>query len=133
MSERDEIVQEVGAAFDEIRPEFFPGASCYLIKRDGISATFSLVLEITDRWWVKFNEYRFKFDLVQDEFQFARIDEEFRDAIAEASHIALRTAVYAIDPKRRSTDVLEPEGTTPWWYVYCNLDTDLKYVHEPEP
>lgn len=131
MSLKDEIILEAGSVFDEIRPEFFPGGTCYLIKKNGVSANFSLVLEITDRWWVRFNKYRFKFDQVQDEFQFARQDSEFKDAIAHASHIALRTVVYGIDPKRRSVDILEPEGTTPWWFVYCNLAPDLSYTFEP--
>lgn len=133
MSLRDEIVAEVGAVYDEIRPDLFPDATCYLIKREGISANFEVVLAIPDRWWVKFNKFRFAFDRVQDEFRFARIDDEFRDALTQASHIALRSAVYAIDPARRSTDVLEPEGTKPWWFVYSNLDKDLAFIYEPEP
>lgn len=127
MSLRDEIVAEVGAVYDEIRPDLFPGATCYLIKRDGISANFELVLEIPDRWWVKFNKFRFAFDRTQDQFRFARIDDEFRDALGEASHIALRSVVYAINPAERSSDVIEPEGTKPWWFVYCSVDKDLIY------
>lgn len=128
----DQIISATAIRFDALRGAFMKDdAACYLIKKDGISATFSLVLEIPSGWFVTFEKYRFAHNRVQDLFEFARSDQGFRDAIGEASHIALRSAVYAIDPKNRSSDVLEGEGFDPWWFVYCGLDTDLSFNPGP--
>jgi hypothetical protein len=129
----DQIIRATAIRFDALRGAFLKSdAACYLIKKDGISATFELVLEIPTAWFVTFEKYRFKYDRIQDLFEFARADQTFRDAIVVASHIALRTAVYAIDPNQRSSDVLEGEGFDPWWFVYCTLKTDLIFeLDEP--
>lgn len=131
----NQFISGTAVRFDALRGAFMKDdAACYLIKRDGISANFELVLALPNAWFVTFQKFRFKFDRVQDLFEFARNDDEFREAIGEASHIALRSVVYAIDPNQRSTDVLETEGFDPWWHVYATLDPDLTFtLPEPEP
>lgn len=127
----NQIINATAIRFDALRGAFLKDdAACYLIKRDGQTSNFELVLEVPSAWFVTFERYRFSTRTIFDLFEFARTDDEFKDAIGEASHIALRSKVYAIDPNQRSTDVLEGEGFDPWWFVYANLDKDLTFTPE---
>lgn len=115
-----QILKQKKKDFNLNRQAFFPkGTLLFLLARIGKTANFRVVLRVEADWYVHFNKYRFQY-----EFEAAKDDQDFRDAVGEASHMAIVIptkpgVVYAIDPARRELDVLEPCGEEPWWHIFC--------------
>lgn len=120
MSESNDIIADLGEAFDEIRADLFAeGARCFLVKRREHSQKWVSVTEIAAGWLVEFSEYRNQMVL-----QIAAANETgFENLFAQAGGFAYgvpdadgQLEVFAADPERR--DAVAPNGTSPFWKIY---------------
>ncbi len=51
MSANEEIRDNIGEAFDELRAEFFPGSQACLLKISDTANNWDVVLEVQGKWF----------------------------------------------------------------------------------
>lgn len=106
------VIDEVAAAFAEVRAEFFAGVTCKLLKEDSETRQFNEVGTITD-WFFEYSEFRESFKL-----EIAQNSVELTAWVNDASHIQVGADVYTIS----QSDTLPPKGTSFTWKLFCTRD-----------
>lgn len=120
MNKGQQVTLKAANAFNRVRGKFFDSnARVFLLKRGFQTERFEVVgAELTQDWWIEFDEYRGQMVLM-----YATLDAGFNDLIAQTSYVAYGAAdstgqmeVYSIDPDRR--DVVPPNGDSLFWKVF---------------
>lgn len=107
------IVQEIAAAYDEIRATFSGNVRCALLKRDAGdgNAPFAVFFEILGGWFPAKTEFRGVRDLTV-----ATSAEDFGEKLAVADAVAIGNEVFEID---RGT-ISPPLGEDLFWVARCS-------------
>ena len=100
----------------------------FLIKRQGQTKRFSVVLELTTGWFVSWDRFREAFGL-----RAAAADASFADKLAQSSYLAYGTPdadgeidVYALSEDKR--DKVPPTETNPAWKIFVERDEKERFA-----
>ena len=123
--ERDEMVSTQAQIFNDLRSG---SQQCFLIKRQGQTKRFSIVLELETGWFVSWDKFREALAL-----RVATADSSFSDKLAQSSFLAYGTPdadgsldVYEISPDQR--DKVPPTETSPCWRVFVQRDEKERFT-----
>ena len=119
------MIAQQAQIFDDLRSG---AAVCYLIKRDGQTKRFTVVIDLVTGWFVSPDKFREAFSL-----RYATADASFGDKLAQSSWIAYGTPnadgeidVYEISPDKR--DKVPPSETNPSWKVFVQRFDEERFT-----
>lgn len=120
-----DMIASQARIFDDLRS----GASvCYLIKREGQTKRFSVVLQLTTGWFVSWDKFRESMVL-----RVATADTSFGDKLAQSSYLAYGQPdgdgaidIYEISPDKR--DKVPPNETNPCWKVFVERFDEERFI-----
>lgn len=108
-------------------------AKFYLLKREGQTKRFVIVLEVTG-WFYRWDDIR-----LQMLVGVSTTDTDFGDKIAQSDYAAVGVPdadgaieVFVINPDRK--DISQPDGTSPFWKMWMNQEPEERFTPpEPDP
>ncbi len=128
MGTSESMTLKAAGAFRKVR-RFFPTETrLFLLKRGEHTSEFTEITEVTESWFVNYNDYR-----EQMQFEIATTDADFLDYAAQASFIGYgvpdddeKIEVYVIPDDAR--DKVPPTGPSPTWKLFGVREANERYT-----
>jgi hypothetical protein len=128
----EDITSEVADAFADVRDLFPDDVRIFLLKRAGQTERLTVVREVTEAWFVNYNNYR-----EQMQFEIATNDADMPNDAAQTSYIgygvpndANQVDLYAIQDASR--DKVPPVGPSATWKFFGLRQPEKRFtIEEP--
>lgn len=121
---KEAMILQQAQIFDDLRTG---SQICFLIKREGQTKRFSVVLKLETGWFVSWDKFRESMVL-----RYATESDSFADKLAQSSYVAYGTPdgenqidVYEISPDKR--DKVPPTETSPNWKIFIERDDEERF------